>query len=66
MSLLPIDTDIASFIFKDSDYASPYMPLLRGHELVLSFMTVAELFQWAVFRRKWVSSSLNYLSTDPT
>jgi tRNA(fMet)-specific endonuclease VapC len=52
MSLLLIDTDIASFIFKGSDYASPYMPLLSGHELALSFMTVAELFQWAILR-KW-------------
>jgi tRNA(fMet)-specific endonuclease VapC len=48
---LLIDTDIASFIFKGSDYAKPYMPLLSGHELVLSFMTVAELFQWAILRQ---------------
>jgi tRNA(fMet)-specific endonuclease VapC len=51
MSLLLIDTDIASFIFKGSDYANPYMPLLRDHELAISFMTIAELFQWAILRR---------------
>jgi tRNA(fMet)-specific endonuclease VapC len=51
MSLLLIDTDIASFIFKGSDYADPYIPLLSGHELALSFMTVAELFQWAILRQ---------------
>ena len=51
MSLLLIDTDIASFIFKGSDYADPYAPLLSGHELTLSFMTVAELFQWAILRQ---------------
>jgi tRNA(fMet)-specific endonuclease VapC len=51
MSLLLIDTDIASFIFKGSDYADPYLPLLNGQELALSFMTVAELFQWAIFRQ---------------
>jgi tRNA(fMet)-specific endonuclease VapC len=51
MSLLPIDTDIASFIFKGSDYANPYVPLLSGHELALSFMSVAELFQWAILRQ---------------
>lgn len=51
MSLLLIDTDIASFIFKGSDYASPYIPLLSGHELALSFMTIAELFQWAILRQ---------------
>ncbi len=51
MSLLLIDTDIASFIFKGSDYAEPYAPLLNGHELALSFMSVAELFQWAILRQ---------------
>jgi tRNA(fMet)-specific endonuclease VapC len=45
MSLLLIDTDIASFIFKGSDYADPYLQLLGGQELAMSFMTVAELFQ---------------------
>ncbi|MDB9493398.1 type II toxin-antitoxin system VapC family toxin [Spirulina major CS-329] len=51
MALLLIDTDIASFLFKGSDYADPYLPLLMGQELSLSFMTVAELFQWAMFRQ---------------
>jgi tRNA(fMet)-specific endonuclease VapC len=51
MSLLLIDTDIASFIFKGSNYANPYLPFLIGQELALSFMTVAELFQWAILRQ---------------
>jgi tRNA(fMet)-specific endonuclease VapC len=51
MSILLIDTDIASFIFKGSDYAEPYRPLLAGNELALSFMTVAELYQWAILRQ---------------
>ncbi len=51
MSLLLIDTDIASFILKGSNYADPYISLLSGHELALSFMTVAELFQWAILRQ---------------
>jgi tRNA(fMet)-specific endonuclease VapC len=51
MSLLLIDTDIASFIFKGSDYAQAYTPLLNGYELALSFMTVAELFQWGILRQ---------------
>ncbi|MDX2242919.1 MAG: type II toxin-antitoxin system VapC family toxin [Leptolyngbyaceae cyanobacterium bins.302] len=51
MSLVLIDTDIASFILKGSDYADPYLPLLSGQELALSFMTVAELFQWAILRQ---------------
>lgn len=51
MSLFLIDTDIASFIFKGSNYADPYFPILNGQELTLSFMTVAELFQWAILRQ---------------
>jgi tRNA(fMet)-specific endonuclease VapC len=51
MSTVLIDTDIASFIFKGSNYADPYLPLLSEQELALSFMTVAELFQWAILRQ---------------
>ncbi|MDJ1178681.1 type II toxin-antitoxin system VapC family toxin [Roseofilum sp. BLCC_M91] len=68
MAVILIDTDISSFIFKGSNYAQPYMPLLIGHQLALSFMTVAELFQWAVVRqwgdrrmRQLESYLLNYL-----
>ncbi|MGP1386500.1 MAG: type II toxin-antitoxin system VapC family toxin [Thainema sp.] len=50
MSLLLIDTDIASFIFKGSAYLDPYRSILNGQELALSFMSVAELFQWAILR----------------
>ena len=51
MSIVLIDTNIASFVFKGSDYAAPYLPLLTGQELALSFMTIAELFQWAILRQ---------------
>ncbi|MBF2065948.1 MAG: type II toxin-antitoxin system VapC family toxin [Calothrix sp. C42_A2020_038] len=51
MSLFLIDTDIASFIFKGSDYADPYLPILSDQELALSFMSVVELFQWAILRQ---------------
>jgi predicted nucleic acid-binding protein len=43
MSLVLIDTNIASFIFKGSAYAKPYEALLNGQELALSFMSIAEL-----------------------
>jgi tRNA(fMet)-specific endonuclease VapC len=51
MSTVLIDTDIASFIFKGSNYADPYLPLLSAQELAISFMTIAELFQWAILRQ---------------
>jgi len=60
MSLLLIDTDIASFILKGSNYADPYLPLLSGQELALSFMSVAELFQWAILRQ-WGDRRLTQL-----
>ncbi|WNZ46375.1 type II toxin-antitoxin system VapC family toxin [Leptolyngbya boryana CZ1] len=60
MNLLLIDTDIASFIFKASDYATPYLPLLNGHDLAISFVTVAELYQWAILRQ-WGERRLEQL-----
>lgn len=50
MSHFLIDTDIASFIFEGSSYANPYLPILNDQELALSFITVTELFQWAILR----------------
>lgn len=60
MSIVLIDTDIASFILKGSSYADPYLPLINGQELALSFMTVAELFQWAILRQ-WGDRRLSQL-----
>jgi len=43
MSLLVVDTDVVSYIFKDHPLAASFFPLLQGHQLVISFMTRAEL-----------------------
>ncbi len=41
---LVVDTDVASYIFKwHPSFAPAYVRLIRGHDLVLSFMTVAEM-----------------------
>jgi hypothetical protein len=41
---LVVDTDVASFIFKwHPEFAPRYLNIVRGSELVLSFMTVAEM-----------------------
>lgn len=50
MALLLVDTDVASFLFKGDSRADAYLEILQGNELALSFMTVAELFQWAAMR----------------
>jgi predicted nucleic acid-binding protein len=43
MSQIVVDTDVASYIFNWHSSAKAYVEALRGHDLILSFMTVAEL-----------------------
>lgn len=43
MSRLVVDTDVASYIFNWHSSAQQYADALRGSELILSFMTIAEL-----------------------
>lgn len=46
---LVVDTDVASFIFKwHREFAPRYVDILRGSELVVSFMTLAEMRQGAL------------------
>jgi len=47
-----VDTDVVSFLFKGDTRARAYRPHLQGKTLALSFMTVAELYQWA-YSRNW-------------
>ncbi len=52
MSTVLLDTNIVSYLFKGDTRAAAYAPLLQGNRLAISFMTVAELFEWAA-TRKW-------------
>ncbi len=46
---LVVDTDVASFIFKwHPEFAPRYVDIVRGSELIASFMTVAEMRQGAL------------------
>ena len=46
---LVVDTDVASFVFKwHPAFAPRYVDLMRGCELIVSFMTVAEMRQGAL------------------
>ena len=46
---LVVDTDVASFIFKwHPEFAPRYVAIVRGSELVVSFMTLAEMRQGAL------------------
>ena len=50
MNILLLDTDVVSFLLKGDSRANQYASIVQGNRLALSFMTVAELFQWAAVR----------------
>ncbi len=60
MTTLIVDTDIVSFLLKGDTRAQLYRPHLQGRTLALSFMTVAELYQWA-YVRNWGDRKLTRL-----
>lgn len=46
---LVVDTDVARFVFKwHPEFAPRYVDVMRGSELIVSFMTVAEMRQGAL------------------
>lgn len=46
---LVVDTDVASYIFKwHPEFGPRYVAILRGSELIVSFMTLAEMRQGAL------------------
>ncbi len=48
MSQIVVNTDVASYIFNWHSLAPQFADALRGSELILSFMTVAELRMGAI------------------
>jgi tRNA(fMet)-specific endonuclease VapC len=60
MTTLIVDTDVVSFLLKGDTRAQLYRPHLQGRTLALSFMTVAELYQWA-YVRNWGDRKLTRL-----
>lgn len=71
MSVVLLDTNIVSFLFKGDSRAGYYASHLEGRILTISFMTVAELFQWAAIRnwgarrRSQLESSLQNYTVLP-
>lgn len=57
MSQIVVDIDVASYIFNWHSSAQSYVAALRGSELILSFMSIAEMRMgalaagWGVRRR---------------
>jgi len=52
MSAVVVDTDVCSYFFKKDTRARLYHPHLVGRTPILSFMTAAELYYWAL-QRGW-------------
>lgn len=65
-NMVVVDTDVMSYVFKDDTGAAFYEPHLAGKELIISFVTFAELQRWAI-ASNWGSSKRHklgeYLST---
>jgi predicted nucleic acid-binding protein len=45
-----VDTDVASYIFKGDTRSALYNPHITSKLALISFMTLAELRQWSLFR----------------
>lgn len=43
-----VDTNVVSFLFKGDSRGDLYLPMLAGHNWIISFMTLAELDRWAL------------------
>ena len=48
MTQIVVDTDVASFLFKNHPIGIRYDPELAGRVPLISFMTVAEVERWAI------------------
>jgi tRNA(fMet)-specific endonuclease VapC len=65
LSRIVVDTDVASYIFNWHSAAKGYVEVLRGSELILSFMSVAEMrlgamaAGWGVRRRNLLEQFLD-------
>jgi len=52
MATVVVDTCVVSFLFKRDSRAQLYRPHLTGNTLVISFVTLAELYRWPL-ERSW-------------
>lgn len=52
MSSVVIDTDVVSLIFKGDSRSQKYLSMLDGPDLLVSFMTEAELERW-ILQAHW-------------
>jgi tRNA(fMet)-specific endonuclease VapC len=72
MTPVVLDTDVVSFLFKNDTRAQNYLPHLRERQWLISFMTEAELEQWALLsnwipaRKEWLRAFLQRFVIVPS
>jgi predicted nucleic acid-binding protein len=72
MKPIVLDTDVVSFLFKADTRAQMYLPKLQDRQWFISFMTEAELEQWALLanwsekRVVWLRLFLNRFVVVPS
>lgn len=59
---LLLDTDVASYLFKNSPRAKPFRPLLKDKQPTLAFVSIAELYKWTL-KRRWGPDKIAQLET---
>ena len=60
MSAVLVDTDVVSYLFKKDSRAARYAEMLKGRQRLISFMTVAELYQWTAIHQ-WGAARIQRL-----
>jgi tRNA(fMet)-specific endonuclease VapC len=60
---LIVDTNVVSFIFKNDSRSAAYESDIDGRETGISFVSVAELYRWAV-QRAWGQKRIDDLRTE--
>lgn len=63
MQAILVDSNVVSFIFKDDTRGQLYEPHLEGKHACVAFMTVAELYRWAV-AKKWGKRRIKELQQE--
>ena len=72
MKPVVLDTDVVSFLFKSDTRAQIYLPELQDRQWFISFMTEAELEQWALLanwsekRVDWLRLFLSHFEVVPS
>lgn len=59
---LLLDTDVASYLFKNSPQAKVFQPHLVGKRPLLAFVSIAELLKWTL-KRGWGPKKVQQLET---